>query len=128
MDDRKFDALVRDLGSSTSRRRALSALAAGVLGYGMWRRGAAAEGEVTAEGCRIRRCKKQALGSKCLDSRGRADNHKCCAGLKCQNRRGVCVFKNGHGDPGDYCDNNRDCKNGNCCRKNQCVPETCNVC
>ena len=124
MDDRKFDALTRSLSNSADRRVTLRGLGVGLLGLGLARNAAAEDGAV-AEGCRVRRCKKAVLNQKCLDNNGDPDNHKCCQGLKCSNKKGKCVFQNGHGDASDYCDTNKDCNRGFFCKKNQCIPNTC---
>ena len=122
MDGRKFDALARNLSNPTNRRRTLQGLAVGALGLGISREAVA---EVEDEGCRIRRCRKAALKQRCLDSRGRPNNHACCQGLKCSNKKGKCVFKNGHGGPGDWCDGDGDCDGDLFCKKNQCIPNSC---
>jgi len=122
MDGQKFDALTRNLGNSTSRRRTLQGLAVGLLSLGVSRQAAA---EVGSEGCKIQRCKKAQLKQRCTDRNGRPDNHACCQGLKCSNKKGKCVFKNGHGGAGDYCDNDGDCDTGFFCKKNQCIPNSC---
>jgi hypothetical protein len=122
MDGGKFDALTRSLSNPTNRRVTLQGLAVGLLGLGFNRNAAA---QFVAEGCKVRRCKKKVLGQGCLDSRGNPDNHKCCQGLKCSNAKGVCVFQNDHGEVGDYCRRTEDCDPGNCCKRNQCVPNKC---
>jgi hypothetical protein len=123
MDDKTFDALTRGAGNPTSRRAAVVGLVGGLFGLGT--AGQAAAQDVGIEGCRIRRCKKQVLDQDCLDRNGRPDNGACCQGLKCDNSRGVCKFKNGSGESGDFCRNDRDCNNGFFCKKNQCVPNKC---
>lgn len=123
MDDKTFDALIRGAGSMKSRRAAITGLVGGALAVGLGRQAAGAQ--VSAESCKIKRCKKQVLLQTCTDSRGNPDNHKCCQGLKCSNRRGVCVFQNGHGEAGDYCRTNNDCDQSNYCKKNQCIPDQC---
>ena len=123
MDDKTFDSLIRTAGTRNSRRAALKGLVGGFLGFGVARGVAGAQ--VEAEACRIQRCKKQVLDQPCTDSRGNPDNHKCCQGLKCDNRKGRCVYKNGHGGAGDYCDVRDDCLRDFFCKKNQCVPDSC---
>ena len=62
VDDRRFDAIARDLGSQSSRRVALQGLVGGLLGVGLAQR-AAAQGEVGTEGgCHPERCTKKVLG------------------------------------------------------------------
>jgi hypothetical protein len=123
MDGRKFDALTRNLGRPASRRLTLQGLAVGLLGLGVGR-DAAAQG-VADEGCQVKRCKKATLKQRCLDRNGRPNNHACCQGLKCNNRRGKCVFKNQSGGAGDYCRDDGDCNIGFFCKKNQCIPNSC---
>lgn len=126
MDGRKFDALARNLGSPTSRRRTLQGLAVGLLSLSVNRQVVAQDdAAVGAEGCRVQRCKKQVLRQPCLDRNGRPNNRSCCQGLKCSNKSGKCVFKNGHGGAGDYCDGDNDCDIGFFCKKNQCIPNSC---
>jgi hypothetical protein len=124
MDGRNFDALARNLGNSASRRRTLQGLAVGLLGLGVGR-GAAAQGDAATEGCQIKRCRKGAPRARCLDRNGRPNNHACCQGLKCNNKKGKCVFKNRSGGAGDYCDGDGDCNVGFFCKKNQCIPNSC---
>ena len=125
MDGEKFDALTRSLSNQANRRVALRGLAVGLVGLG-FSRNAAAQDDVSAEGgCKVRRCNKKVLGQGCLNSKGRPVNHKCCQGLKCSNAKGVCVFQNDSGEAGDYCRRTEDCNSGLCCKKNQCVPNTC---
>ncbi len=123
MDDKTFDSLIRDAGSQRSRRTAIKGLVGGLLGFGIARQATAAQ--VGAEACKIRRCKKAVLDQNCLDRNGNPDNHQCCQGLKCDNGRGVCKFKNDSGGAGDFCRNDRDCDDDFFCKKNQCVPNTC---
>jgi hypothetical protein len=52
-------------------------------------------------------------------------DRRCCAGLKCNRRRGQCVFERDHGAIGDFCRNTDDCDSTNFCRKNQCIPNSC---
>ena len=127
MDSRTFDALTRGLSSRASRRIALRGIAVGVLGLSASQRAAAQADDAVAveRGCRVRRCRKNTLGQRCTDNRGNARNRNCCQGLKCSRTRGDCVFKNGHGGPGDYCRNSNDCNQGFFCQKNQCLPNTC---
>ncbi len=127
MDGRTFDALTRGLSGHASRRIALRGMAVGLLGLSMSQRVAAQADEAVAveRGCRVKRCRKKTLTQSCLDSQGRARNRNCCQGLKCSNKRGDCVWKNGHGGPGDYCRNSNDCNQGFFCQKNQCLPNTC---
>lgn len=126
MDGKAFDALVRGAGS---RRAVVRGLGAGLLAAVGGRAAAEArQAPVGVEGCRIERCKKAVLGQDCADRNGRPDNHQCCQGLKCKARsrnRATCVFKNGHGGAGDWCDNDRDCNAGFFCKKNQCIPNSC---
>lgn len=127
MDGTTFDHLVRNALTPTSRRRALLGIAGGMLGLAATRDGsnAATAGSVGAEGCRIERCKKSVLDQDCRGRDGRPDNHNCCQGLKCSNKKKRCVFKNGHGGAGDYCDIDRDCDVDYFCKKNQCIPNSC---
>jgi hypothetical protein len=125
VDDRRFDAIARNLGSQASRRVALQGLVGGLLGAGLAQR-AAAQGEVGTEGgCHPERCTKKVLGQRCTDKNGQPRNRKCCDGLKCQNKRGKCVFKNDHGGPGDYCRSDNDCNQRFFCKKAQCLPDQC---
>jgi hypothetical protein len=125
MDGRKFDALARNLGNPTTRRVTLQGLAVGLLGLGVNRHAAAQDDGAVAEGCRVKRCKKKVLTQPCLDRNGQPKNRNCCQGLKCSNKRGDCVWKNGHGGAGDYCRNDNDCNQEFFCQKNQCIPNTC---
>ncbi len=126
MDETAFDTLVRNSLVPTTRRRALLGIASGMLGFAATRGSSgAAAGGVEAQGCRIQRCKKSVLDQECRDRNGRPDNHNCCQGLKCSNKKKRCVFKNGHGGAGDFCDGDRDCDIGNFCKKNQCIPNSC---
>lgn len=127
MDGTRFDALVRDAHRRTDRRAALKGLVGGLLGLGI---GARADvgtraAEVAAAGCKVQTCRKQTLNQSCTDRRGNPDNHQCCEGLKCSNKRGVCVWKNSHGGPGDYCRTTNDCDRDYFCKKNQCIPNSC---
>ncbi len=123
MDDKTFDALTRTAGRPTTRRTAVLGLVGGVFGLGTARQ-VAAQG-AGAEACKIKRCRKQVFGQDCLDRNGRPDNRDCCSGLKCDNRRGTCVFKNDSGQAGDFCRDDRDCDLGFFCKKNQCIPNSC---
>lgn len=123
MDGKAFDALVRGVGSRRSVVRGLGAGLLAVLG-GRAVVGAA-DDPVVVEGCRVERCKKAVLGQSCRGRNGRPDNHACCQGLKCDNKRTRCVFKNGHGGAGDWCENTQDCLVGYFCKKNQCLPNSC---
>ena len=127
MDSRKFDSLTRNLGNATSRRRTLQGLAVGIVSLGVGRQAVAQdEAAVVGEGkCRVKRCNKQKLTQPCLDKNGNPKNRNCCQGLKCSNKRGDCVWKNGHGGAGDFCRNSNDCNQEFFCEKDQCVPNTC---
>ena len=122
MDGDRFDGLARAVGRGATRRAVVGGLLAGLLGLRAARPAAA---EVTAAGCRPQACRKATLRQSCLDARGNPDNHRCCQGLKCSNTRGDCVFKNGHGGAGDYCRTSNDCDQRFFCKKNQCLPNSC---
>jgi len=126
LDDKTFDALIREAGTRRNRRAAVKGLVGGLFGLGLAREATGAQGRaVGAEGCRIQRCKKAVLGQPCTDSRGNPANRACCQGLKCSNTRGVCVFKNGHGGGGDFCRTGNDCDQRYFSKKNQCIPDSC---
>jgi hypothetical protein len=97
-------------------------LATGLLGFGIYQ---GANAETVAEGCRVRACRQQTLRQNCLNRNGRPVDRRCCAGLKCNRRRGQCVFERDHGAIGDFCRNTDDCDSTNFCRKNQCIPNSC---
>ena len=115
MEDRRFDALRRGMTTARTRRAALGSLALGALSLG-FARGALAQ-SVEPAGCKVRRCRKGQLNDRCKN------NHDCCSGLKCKNKK--CKFKNGHGGAGDFCKNDRDCDAKFFCKKNQCIPNSC---
>jgi hypothetical protein len=114
MDEARFDRLTKSVAGPTSRRMATAGLLAGLLGLV----GARAAGtDVAPQGCKVRRCRKGQLNGNCKN------NHDCCSGLKCKNKK--CKFKNNHGGAGDYCKNDRDCDRDFFCKKNQCIPNSC---
>lgn len=119
MDGTKFDALARKVSGEASRRTAVKALVGGLVGIGV-ARAAVAEAAVEPAGCRVQRCRKLNPDSDKRCRQGR----DCCKGLDCNNR-GRCVFKQDSGGAGDFCFNDRDCKRGFFCRKNQCIPNDC---
>ena len=105
MDGRTFDVLVKRAGQACTRRRALSGLAAALVGLPAAKR-AAAQVEVAA-------CSKK--GDNCFT------NYACCEGLKCRipegDEFGQCIDKN---DSDRKCRDDRDCRKGERCKNGRC--------
>lgn len=129
MDDTRFDALARTVGAVTTRRTALSGVAAGILGsVGL----AAVLDDVEAQNRRRRRNRDRRRGGRKNCGAQYAGCNKggdCCTGLICKELRnpsaeanfsGTCAYKRGCGKKNDYCDKNRDC-----CRKFRCGGRKC---
>ena len=119
MDPTAFDDWTRGLGAARTRRAALKGLAGALLGAGaLGARLGWVAAQVSAQGCKVKRCAKGQLHDACKQ------NHDCCQGLKC-GKKDKCQFKNGHGGAGDYCKNDGDCDADFFCKKNQCIPDSC---
>ena len=117
MESERFDRMVASLGAATDRRAAVRGLAAVIAGLGVARtvmpEVAAAADDVETERCGGKR-------AKC------STNRDCCDGLKCKDAdpymqdSGLCKFKSGHGNKGDWCKKNSDCNKDLTCRSKKC--------
>ncbi len=116
MESKNFDALTRNLGQETTRRRALLGLAGGALGLGFARNAVAQE----AGGVDAAKCK--AKGNVCFKSKDCCDGLECKGADKNDDKKGKCKFRNNSGGQGDFCKKNNDCKNNLVCnrKKNEC--------
>ncbi len=79
MDQRRFDALARNLAAAVDRRTTIRAAIAGALAAVAARAGDEAEAAPEAEACRR-------IGSKCNRKK-----HKCCFGGRCSKKRCRCA-------------------------------------
>ena len=127
MDEHRFDALARFVGTVTTRRTAMRATAAGLLGAigftPLLEDGA-------AQNRRRRRNRRRGGRNNCgAQYAGCNNGGDCCTGLECQELRnpsieanfdGTCAYPVGCGKKNDYCRKNRDC-----CRKFRCRGRKC---
>ena len=110
MDANRFDALSRVIGAQADRRAMVKAAAGGTLaalGLGAF------AGDVLG----------QDVGIEARGFKGKPcdNNRECRKGLKCNQNRGKCEYKNNcGGKKNDACRRNKECCRGFECRRRKC--------
>jgi hypothetical protein len=119
LDGKRFDHVVRILGTGAGRRTTLKLLGAALLGSGLARGVAGAPGDdVTVERCR-------ADGKRCNpNGRGRRACERCCANIGADNEY-VVEGRNGGSRCACRPDGNTGCANSSQCCSGQCTEGVC---
>lgn len=129
MDETRFDAQARRVSAVTTRRTAMRATAAAILGS-VGITALQEDGEAQNRRRRRRRNRRRGGRDNCgAQYAGCNRGADCCDGLVCQELRnpsieanfdGTCAYPVGCGKKNDYCRKNRDC-----CRKFHCRGRKC---